>query len=664
VTTDEHAYPVEVARDVLIPMPDGAHLAATLHRPAADGRWPAIITLMPYHKDGRGGRGSTEAVHHHFARRGYAALTVDLRGLGGSEGLNAYPFDPQERRDGHAAVEWAAGQPWCTGNVGMWGTSYGGITALSVASTRPPHLRTIIPVHACSDIYEDFLRPGGCRGGSWSEGDWGARMIAYNLTPPLRQDPDGRWARQWLERLEHARPWILSWHEHPSHDDFWRARAIPYNQIEVPVFAVCGWRDLYPDATVTYYQGINAPKRLLMGPWKHVFPDLSPEEPVGFLREMDRWWDRWLKGAVNGIGDEPPVTLYVQGARRWRETSAWPPPGTAPYTLYCTPARTLETRPPAGDADPLVWHHDPTVGLASIPWDPWAAHVTRPADHSPDDHRSLTYDTSPLARPLEVIGTPTAALHLAAGGTDPRVVVRLCDVAPDGSSTLVTTGWASGIQTRDTLPTKISLRPTAYAFQAGHRLRLSISGADFPRLWPDPRAQDLGVYSSSRCPSRVDLPVAPHDPGAAHVFGPPASDLHAPAVIDGSEEWTTQRTLQSAVAALDGVKDEAFRIDEGARLYIRHRYRAAVEQDHPQTACVTASTTVRVERPVGAATVSVELIETTTALRIAVEITLEGQPYFARQWDVSIGASASDDRPADAARARGDHPRADVRRPC
>lgn len=122
MTTDEHAYPVEVARDVLIPMPDGAHLAATLHRPAADGRWPAIITLMPYHKDGRGGRGSTEAVHHHFARRGYAALTVDLRGLGGSEGLNAYPFDPQERRDGHAAVEWAAGQPWCTGNVGMWGT--------------------------------------------------------------------------------------------------------------------------------------------------------------------------------------------------------------------------------------------------------------------------------------------------------------------------------------------------------------------------------------------------------------------------------------------------------------------------------------------------------------------------------------------------------------
>ena len=520
---EPHAYPVDTVQDVRIPMPDGVHLAATLHRPAAEGRWPAIITLIPYHKDGRGGRGSTEAVHHHFARRGYAALTVDLRGLGGSEGLNPYPFDPQERRDGYAVVEWAAAQPWCTGDVGMWGTSYGGITALSVASTRPPHLRAIVPVHACADIYEDFLRPGGCRGGSWSDGDWGTRMVAYNLTPPLYQDPGGRWARLWLERLEHARPWMLSWHEHPSYDGFWRARAIPYDQIEVPVFAVCGWRDLYPDATVTYYQGIRAPKRLLMGPWKHVLPDLSPVEPIGFLHEMDRWWDEWLKGTHTGLADEPPVTVYVQGTGRWRQASDWPPPGTIPSTLYCTPARTLQTRPPAADAEPLVWRHDPTAGLASISWDPWAAHVTRQADHSPDDHRSLTYDTDPLERPLVVIGTPRVALHLAAPVTAPHVVVKLCDVAPDGSSALVTTGWASGGRAQGAAPTDIALRPTAYAFAAGHRLRLCVSGADFPRLWPDPGAHDLGVSSSSTHPSRVELPVASGDAGAVRVFEPPAA---------------------------------------------------------------------------------------------------------------------------------------------
>jgi len=123
---------VNVASDVLVPMRDAVRLAATLFRPATGTRWPCLVNYMPYHKDGRGGLWY-ESIHRHFAERGFATLVIDFRGLGCSEGVNNVPFDAQEGLDGHDAVEWAAAQPWCDGNVGMWGTSYGGITAL-----RPP----------------------------------------------------------------------------------------------------------------------------------------------------------------------------------------------------------------------------------------------------------------------------------------------------------------------------------------------------------------------------------------------------------------------------------------------------------------------------------------------------------------------------------------------
>src|SRR5262249_50772447 len=179
--------PVSVERTLLIPLSDGVHLAADLYRPEGEGRWPAILTFIPYHKDGRGGRLDVEAVNRYFAVRGYAALTVDFRGLGNSGGVNRQPFDPQEARDGHEVVEWVAARPWCDGSVGVGGAPYGGITALSVAAPRPPHLKAIAPIHACSDIYYDFVAPGGCRGGFWSQADWGPRMVAFNLMPPLWQ---------------------------------------------------------------------------------------------------------------------------------------------------------------------------------------------------------------------------------------------------------------------------------------------------------------------------------------------------------------------------------------------------------------------------------------------------------------------------------------------
>ena len=135
-------------RNLLAPMRDGVALAADVVRPAVDGRVPALLNFGPYHKDGRGGRLAVDSVHRHFARRGYAGVTADMRGLGGSGGSSPGPFAPGEALDGHDLVEWIAAQPWCDGNVGMWGVSYPGVTALSTAATAPPHLKAIVPIHA------------------------------------------------------------------------------------------------------------------------------------------------------------------------------------------------------------------------------------------------------------------------------------------------------------------------------------------------------------------------------------------------------------------------------------------------------------------------------------------------------------------------------------
>ena len=138
--------------------------------------------------------------------------SISGAGLLGGQSTTS-PFDAQEGRDGHDAGRVGRCQPWCDGNVGMWGTSYGGITSLKTAAERPPHLKAIVPIHATTDNYLDFLLLGGCRNGFWPNGDWGPRMIGYNLTPPLGADPDGRLARLWTERLEHSRPWCLDWYD-------------------------------------------------------------------------------------------------------------------------------------------------------------------------------------------------------------------------------------------------------------------------------------------------------------------------------------------------------------------------------------------------------------------------------------------------------------------
>ena len=629
-------------RNVLVPMRDGVELAIDVVRPGGGHRGPAILNFNPYHKDGRGGRLNVETVHRHFAARGYAGVTADLRGLGNSGGTSPGAFAPGEGIDGHDLVEWIAAQPWCDGNVGMWGVSYPGITALATAATNPPHLKAIVPIHATADLHRGVVSLGGTGSGFWMRADWGPRMIAYNLMPPQLTDPAGRWAQIWAEHLEGNPPWLEAFSTHPGFDAFWQSRVAAIENITCPSFNICGWRDLYTDCTPRDFTAIPAPKKLLMGAWKHEFPDSGREAPAAGLWDMERWFDRWLMGRANGIENEPPVSLYIQGQDGfWRAEQTWPPARLAPQDLFFASNGTLDATSEAHTAasDHL---YDPTIGMHSLAWDPWTTALDpgHPRDHSADDARSLCFTGAALRAPLELIGSPEAILELTASALPLNVVVKLSAVAPNGRSTLITTGWAdlaahakAGQRSRVT----VALRATAYRLLPGERLRVAIACADFPRVWPTPLPATLRLHHGE---SRIRLPVCP----------PPAGDPPRPVWgklqpellgslndLGGSQMWDLTRDLMTDTVRLAATKSERVRLDGATTVASDHDYGAAVSAARPDLARMHSTTTIRIERPVGCTELVARTVTTAHHTAVDVAIRVDGQPFWQRSWNFGPG---------------------------
>lgn len=626
---------VEVVHDLMIPMRDGVRLAANLYRPVGNGRWPCLVNYLPYHKDGRGGLWYQE-IHRYFAQRGYGSLVVDFRGLGCSEGINSFPFDAQEGRDGHDAVEWTAAQSWCDGNVGMWGSSYGGITALKTAAERPPHLKAIVPVHVTTDNYLDFLLLGGCRNGFWPSGDWGPRMVAYNLTPPLAPDPDGRLARLWAERLQHSRPWCLDWYDSSNEAARWAERAIPVERITAATYAVCGWKDFYVEGTLDYFKRISAPKKLLMGPWKHAFPNLSAIEPINLLELMVRWWDRWLRGEPNKIDAGPPVTIFVQGTGAWRQEETWPPQRNEARELYLLPNHDLGASPPVGPAESGRYRYDPTVGLDSMAFDPWTGAVTDPGEHNGDDARSFCFTTAPLSDDWEVAGAARVLLTVRSSVTGLNFVAKLCDVEESGRSRLVTMGWSpdSAAEPEIEHSVEIALRSTSYVFRRGHRLRLSLALADFPRLWPTPSAGEIRLeFGLGKC-ARLLVPFTPPQRSALPAPEIPPLDVsvRSSTELDATQSWQVGRELVSQSAVMESRGVCRYRMRDGGVITYSHEYNASVSQANPAGAAINVRSDIEVKRDTGEVAVKTMSVFTPEAATIHAEILQAGTVIWHKDW--------------------------------
>ena len=535
-------YDVRLERRVRVLMRDGVELAAVVVRPDAEGRFPAIMAYNPYRWLKQVKDRSSETKYNHrwdgppyFAQRGYAVVYFDVRGTGNSGGTTQDIYADLERRDAYDMVEWIAAQSWCSGNVGMWGMSYGGVVQWQVGVQNPPSLKTLVIGSSNDDVYLDWTNPGGSIR-PYMFDSFSPMMTAFNTAPPDADIVGSEWLRLWEERLEKNAPWGIGFISNLLQGPYWRNRSLQpdYSRIKVPVMFWCGWADPYPTPILRAFSRLDVPKKILLGPWGHYWPEEAlPGPRIDFRHEMLKWFDQWLKGEETGVMEEPAVTLFVRRYKRpvahmyledagfWRHEDEWPPSRNQDTPFYFHIDGELSREKPAKEREPDQYAYHPAVGIsAGVYWGggimPWAM----PVDQRLDESWSLTYTTPPLEEDVEITGNPKAVLHVASSADTAYFHVKLTDVAPDGTSKWLSDGGLLGTHRNSHSEPKpmepdrvyelrIDLKYISYLFEKGHSIRISIASADFQNAWPTAKPAVNRLYRDRRYPSHIVLPITP-----------------------------------------------------------------------------------------------------------------------------------------------------------
>ena len=514
--------------NTFIPLQDGTRLAARIWLPedAETNPVPAILEYLPYRK--RDGTCERDALTHpYFAGHGYAAVRVDIRGTGESDGILLDEYLKLEQDDCLEVLQWLAAQTWCTGACGMIGISWGGFNGLQVAARRPPELKAIVTLCSTDDRYADDIHAmGGCM--LVDNVAWASAMFALQSHPPDPALVGDRWREMWMQRLENQPLLIDNWLRHQRRDALWKHGSVceNYADITCAVYAVGGWADGYSNAIPRLLAGLSCPKKGLIGPWAHRYPHFAEPGPrIGFLQECLRWWDHWLKGVDTGIMAEPiyrawmqesvpPRTYHAERPGRWVAEPSWPSPNIR-LQRYALNAGGIA---PAAAAETPLSHRSPlSIGALAGHWCAYGYAPDLPADQRSEDGKSLLFDAAPLDAAMEILGAPVVTLELAADQPQAQLCVRLNDVAPDGALLRVTYGLLN-LTHRDSheLPTplepgkryrvRVQLNDIAHVFPAGHRIRVAVSTSYWPIAWPAPAPVTLTLYAG---PSTLELPVRP-----------------------------------------------------------------------------------------------------------------------------------------------------------
>jgi putative CocE/NonD family hydrolase len=547
-------FAITTDKAVTVPMRDGTRLAADVYRPQADGRFPAVVERTPYNRE--------ESVllrtktPEYLAERGFVVVVQDVRGRFGSEGA-WYPFVDDgggKNRDGYDTVQWAAAQPWCNGKVATTGGSYAGQTQMLLAPTRPPALVCGFVREAASDLARQWCYRGGAF--EWAFNlDWSMR----HGVPALRRQADlvAKVAGIADDRFDMLPPgasplladpfrWLRDTLAHPDDGPFWERFNFErvYDQIDVPLYHMAGWFDIFLDGSLRNFIGLadgarteaaRKAQKLIVGPWTHgptvhdpAFAryvgdmDFGDDALLDFNAEMLRWYDHWLNGAATGVLDEPRVRYFLMGANEWRSADRWPPANTARRRFYLRGGHSgsahslndgrLTAEPPEGDEDPDRYLYDParpvpTVGGNTLycgrrgggrgEENPDFAATAGPRDQRPVEPLCLTYSSGPLPAHLDAVGPVRLTLYASSNCPDTDFAAKLCDVFPDGRSILVADGILRCRYRKSRARPKklkkgkvyeltIDLWPTAWRFAAGHRLRVAVTSSNFPRFDRNP----------------------------------------------------------------------------------------------------------------------------------------------------------------------------------
>jgi uncharacterized protein len=561
---------VRVERNAECIVRDGTVLRSDVYRPAAAGRYPAVVMRTPYGK--RHAQSNSGYSHPSwYAAQGYVVVVQDCRGRWESDG----EFVPylNEAEDGYDTIEWAASLPEANGRVGMYGYSYPGLVQLLAAAERPPSLAAIAPGFTTPQPYEGWTYRRGALCLAWVV-SW-ALFLACDRA--RRDGDDERLAKLQRELLRvHDAYWTLplteleplrdagypsyffDWLDHPTHDDYWSRWSVDdaYSRLDVPALHFTGWYDAFLNGTVQSFLGMDAEtsheQRLVIWPWPHEpwQPVWGAERSAGF-RSADEvhlaWFDRHLNGATTE--PDPPVRVFVLHDS-WHDLPSWPPPGTemVPYHLHSDGransasgdgALSVE---PAGDEPCDTFTYDPELPIVSA-----GGHACCEAGTSPvgpecqcevEATKGILVYTSPvLEEEMWLMGEVIAVLHCATDAADTDFTVRLCAVDEVGCSRNLQEGIVRA-SFRESAERPAPVKPGfvhEYRIELGHvgirvptgwRLRADIASSDFPQ-WnrnlnsgTNPGTDGAAaavvatqtVHHTAARPSRLLLPVAPKPP--------------------------------------------------------------------------------------------------------------------------------------------------------
>jgi uncharacterized protein len=509
-----------------IPMSDGVKLAARMFLPtdAEKNPVPALLEYLPYRK--RDGTHVRDALTHpYLAGHGYASVRVDMRGNGDSEGLMTDEYTKQEQDDAIEVIAWLAKQKWCSGKVGMFGISWGGFNALQVAARQPPALKAIVTICSTDDRYEDDIH---YKGGTLLNENlgWAATMLAYSSRSPDPKIVGNKWRKMWMERLKNEPFLLIPWLQHPHRDAYWKHGSVCENfgAINAATLVVGAWNDAYSNAVPRLMRGLRCPRKAIVGPWVHKYPHFAvPEPKIGFLQEMLRWWDFYLKDVNTGVTLDPDYRVYVMDAYkpgnfpekiegRWIAENYWGFGNTATKTWALTAKGIAASR---GEEKAYSITSKQNTGFDGGEYCIIWLGPEFPGDQKKDDAQSITFDSPVLVDDIDIVGQPTIDLEFSVDKPVAHIAVRLNDVWPTGEVSRITY-HLQNLCMRDNreVPTalepgrrytmKIKMDDIAWRVPKGHKLRMSISTSYFPMMWPAPEPVTLTVYAGK---SDLNLPI-------------------------------------------------------------------------------------------------------------------------------------------------------------
>ncbi|MEM0936212.1 MAG: CocE/NonD family hydrolase [Pseudomonadota bacterium] len=552
--TREPRRAVEVTEHLWIAMPDGTRLAARLWLPdgATQEPVPALFEYIPYRKADMV-RARDARTHPFFAAHGFACLRVDMRGSGDSEGTMTDMYSAAELQDARDVIAWIAAQPWCSGAVGMFGTSWGGTAALQANLDAPEALKAVIAVCATHDRFEDDIHYMG--GALLTDTlEWGATLPAILAAPPT-PDVGPDWKTRWQRRVAGLGYPVETWLREGARGAYWRHGSVIHAAARLtrPILAIGGWSDRYSNSVMSLVSARPDLVWGLVGPWGHHYPDHGhPGPAMGFQALALDWWRHWLCPAppppdwprlrIWLCGFDPPEDRLEERSGRWIEADG---------VASATEAHRLELGGVKLATAAADWRVATRleVGRAAGDTGYFGRPGGLPLDQAIDDKSSLVFETPPHEAEQVLFGASELALRLTSLDRNAQIVARLCDVGPDGRTALI----ARTIRNlalddrldapRVPLPRERHLAllfpTTAYAIAPGHRLRLALSLSYWPLLWPTPHATRIRLNGGA-----LTLPLLRGTPRSLSATLPPVEDLPRKPAFQRCDQGSLTRQAQ------------------------------------------------------------------------------------------------------------------------